>query len=82
MNDGQLNDARWSQTKRDRHRGTKTRSLCKTGNTVTKHVSLPPDVWARVENLQKQFQAEHGVGLSVSAAIASLIKNAPAYPTK
>jgi len=70
----------FSQREKDQYRNTKTRSLKKTGDTIARHISIPKDVWARVEEVQAQFKAEHGMSLSVSAAVASLITNAPQFP--
>jgi len=72
---------RQTQLERDQEKGTKTRVLKKGQGTVYKHVSIPSDVWDRVEDLQARFKADYGINLSTSAAVASLIRNAPAYST-
>lgn len=73
---------RWSQQERDLHRGTEQRSIRRDVKLIRKSVSIPADIAERVFGLQEQFMQDQGLSLSFSAALASLVRSAPAWPTR
>ncbi|MCB1922875.1 MAG: hypothetical protein KDJ27_03865 [Gammaproteobacteria bacterium] len=72
----------WTQAERDAHRNTKKRCIKRDDTINRRAVNLPGDVDQKVLDLQQQFKTEHGLDLSYSAALASLIRQAPAWPKK
>ena len=70
---------RWSDQDRDRHRNTKNRALTHEEPKVSKTLTLPQSVVERVEALQEAHRKQFGIGLSFSAALASIVKQAPAF---
>lgn len=73
------NDVRWTDSERDFHRNTEHRYQRKAEPKIVKSVNLPKSIVARVEDLQREHEREYGVGLSFSAALASIIAQAPQF---